>query len=170
MFRASSSRRITSVAAAAKSTRKRRRGPGGRLTDTAGGQPRPIPRRGYRRIFLRRRHLFDDFVDAVCSCRLDVRLHLLEARPLLLLQPPDPGRADRRDRLLRRGLQPARPTVRLDQDRRRDPRQGHQTTTHFRNAALVRAFRLGRLHRRTGQRERTRLHLWAPARLGLRRR
>ena len=38
---------------------------------------------------------------------------------------------------LHRGLQPTRPTIRLDQDRRTDPRQSHQTTSHFRNAALV---------------------------------
>src|SRR3954451_7430358 len=49
---------------------------------------------------------------------------------------PRRARTDRRDRDLHRGLQPARPAIRLDQDRRTGPRQGRQTTTHFRNAAL----------------------------------
>ena len=44
--------------------------------------------------------------------------------------------------LLHRGLQRARPTIRLDQDPRTDPRQGRQTTSHFRNAALARNRRL----------------------------
>src|SRR3990172_2305400 len=50
---------------------------------------------------------------------------------------PGHPRTDRRDRTLHRRLQRARSTIRLDQDPRTDPRQSHQTTTHFRNAALV---------------------------------
>ena len=45
-------------------------------------------------------------------------------------------RTDLSDRALHRRLQPARPAVRLDQDRRARPQEGRPKTRHFRNAAL----------------------------------
>ena len=63
------------------------------------------------------------------------------SRPHQAASPPRrlsrrPG-ADRFDPALHRRLQRPSPTVRLDQDRRAGPHQGHPKTRHFRNGALV---------------------------------